>query len=389
MNYERSLRDSENAQTLDSLADVGDSSDSDDDLEQALAQELITMGNEMFGRSNYEEAERYYRDGLRHDSGISRMDGSLDLEDTRLKLAVCCFHQEKLEEAELMLLILAKNQMSSRNRSLQAYHYLAQVYLCLYDFESALEYCSLALKGRKWLYGKHEGPYQSSLQLLSLLYHANGDLVAGNAYAKRLAEPGKIPVENIFVADRFSGYLPVEHLRMSLKEKEEAMIQLSEADILRDQRTPSYINSKDGSSQRKIMFKFGADALNFSEALLLAATQNKQLLVRWLLSRGADPNGGPGSFPLVAAAHKGNEAIVRLLLDSGAEIDATSDDQRTPLWRASIWGHESTARVLVEVRGLRELFGCVHCSKSIIFFRPTANSAQSLNALLTPNIRML
>jgi len=54
-----------------------------------------------------------------------------------------------------------------------------------------------------------------------------------------------------------------------------------------------------------------------------------------------------GSTPLHKAASKGFPAIVRLLLDHGANVDAVDSSERTPLHWACFYGHTEVARVLL------------------------------------------
>ena len=41
--------------------------------------------------------------------------------------------------------------------------------------------------------------------------------------------------------------------------------------------------------------------------------------------------------PLSYAAGSGHEAVVKLLVEKGAEPDSKDDNGRTPLWYAAVW----------------------------------------------------
>ena len=75
-------------------------------------------------------------------------------------------------------------------------------------------------------------------------------------------------------------------------------------------------------------------------------------LVEWLLQEGGDPNassGAPYTYPVIAAAAQGHEAVIGLLLDYGAEIDAGDIDLNgTALYWAVRHGHEATSRLLLD-----------------------------------------
>jgi ankyrin repeat protein len=84
--------------------------------------------------------------------------------------------------------------------------------------------------------------------------------------------------------------------------------------------------------------------------------------LRWLLARGADPNGADraGRTPLMIAAENGDRACVDALLACGALPDATDRDGQTALMAAARSDNETICRLLVEAgadRGRRDKQG--------------------------------
>jgi ankyrin repeat protein len=70
--------------------------------------------------------------------------------------------------------------------------------------------------------------------------------------------------------------------------------------------------------------------------------------VRYLLDRGVPVNGrGGGTTILRVAAGRGNEQIVRLLVERGAQLDLAGEDCWTPLQDAISHGHSGIARFLL------------------------------------------
>lgn len=81
--------------------------------------------------------------------------------------------------------------------------------------------------------------------------------------------------------------------------------------------------------------------------LMLAAIKGQVELCRQLIERDADVN-KPGWAPLHYAATSGNAAVIRLLLDHYAYIDAESPNGTTPLMMAAMYGSEDAVKVLLD-----------------------------------------
>ena len=81
-------------------------------------------------------------------------------------------------------------------------------------------------------------------------------------------------------------------------------------------------------------------------ALMMAALKGHTEWVRKLLERGAQVN-KPGWTPLHYAATGPNPAVVQLLLDKGASIDAESPNRTTPLMMAARYGSEAGVDILL------------------------------------------
>jgi ankyrin repeat protein len=84
-------------------------------------------------------------------------------------------------------------------------------------------------------------------------------------------------------------------------------------------------------------------------ALIYASEQGNEALVRLLLDRGADVNAKDGGN--VTALHKasyGHPSVVRLLLERGADINAEDKGERRPLINAVKNGHDEVSKILIE-----------------------------------------
>ena len=82
-------------------------------------------------------------------------------------------------------------------------------------------------------------------------------------------------------------------------------------------------------------------------ALMLAALQGSTELSKQLIAKGADVN-KPGWTPLHYAATHGHLAVMTLLLDQDAYIDAESPNSTTPLMMAAQYGTAAAVKLLLE-----------------------------------------
>lgn len=82
-------------------------------------------------------------------------------------------------------------------------------------------------------------------------------------------------------------------------------------------------------------------------ALMIAALRGERAAAEQLLERGAQVN-REGWSPLHYAASGPSTALVALLLDRGAAIDARSPNGTTPLMMAARYGDERSALLLLE-----------------------------------------
>jgi hypothetical protein len=85
--------------------------------------------------------------------------------------------------------------------------------------------------------------------------------------------------------------------------------------------------------------------------LSYAAENGHEAVVKLLLEKGAEletKDKDYGQTPLSWAAENGHEAVVKLLLEKGAELETKSNNGRTPLSWAAARGHEAVVKLLLE-----------------------------------------
>ena len=72
-----------------------------------------------------------------------------------------------------------------------------------------------------------------------------------------------------------------------------------------------------------------------------------------MIERGVDPNQTDSEVrtALGYAAYKGNDEMVRTLLEGGADVNSRDDRGLTPVTLAAAEGHESTLEILLKAGG--------------------------------------
>ena len=89
---------------------------------------------------------------------------------------------------------------------------------------------------------------------------------------------------------------------------------------------------------------------NGASPLVVASSNGLLDIVRLLLESGADMVKAErwGQTPLYVASQECHLEIVRLLIEAGADKDKADNDGETPLWSACYNGHLEIVRLLVE-----------------------------------------
>lgn len=149
------------------------------------------------------------------------------------------------------------------------------------------------------------------------------------------------------------------------------------ADNLQDQTIRTFIelgediNMEDGVGRKVldiVASKLSGDVdskPNANQAVFLAAKQGHEAVLQVLLACGVDINGKDfdGWTPLTQAAASGDEVMAKLLLEKGADIEATDTEYGwTPLSWALIKGKEAVLKLLLE-KGA-DIEACAGCQQT-------------------------
>ncbi|KAF1968539.1 ankyrin [Bimuria novae-zelandiae CBS 107.79] len=78
------------------------------------------------------------------------------------------------------------------------------------------------------------------------------------------------------------------------------------------------------------------------------SNQNDNYTIGWICAIEPESKDKYGLTPLSRAAQNGNEAVVKLLLDKGADLELKDKYGRTPLLWAVAKGHKAVVKLLLD-----------------------------------------
>ena len=107
------------------------------------------------------------------------------------------------------------------------------------------------------------------------------------------------------------------------------------------------------SDLQLILHSFAKASAEEAQKLSAAASSGSIFEVEEMLQSLQDPDSADksGKRPLIMASMGGHETVARLLLEAGADKDLPDDMGVTPLIGASCEGHVETVRLLLEALG--------------------------------------
>ncbi|KAF5492103.1 Ankyrin repeat and SAM domain-containing protein 3 [Colletotrichum siamense] len=166
--------------------------------------------------------------------------------------------------------------------------------------------------------------------------------------------------DNVCLRSRLASELVEAIEKSGLASRDDALLCVLPPIVRREfdaQRTPLWFAAGIGhegmviEALGQITDRHGYNLPSLAGPLLQAASKGRDGIVRLLLQHGADPNvaDASGTTPLCQASENGHEQVVRVLLEFG-EVNPNVTDPcgRTPLWHAANNGHELVVMALLE-----------------------------------------
>ncbi|KAH0437104.1 ankyrin repeat domain-containing protein 28 [Colletotrichum camelliae] len=175
---------------------------------------------------------------------------------------------------------------------------------------------------------------------------------------------GEVEVEgsadNVCLRSRLASELSEAIAKSGLASRDDALLCVLPPIVRREfdaHRTPLWYAAGIGhegmvcEALGQITDRDGSDPPFLAGPLLQAASKGRDGIVKLLLEHAADPNvaDDTGTTPLCLASENGHEEVVRVLLEFGeVDPDVTDPSGRTPLWHAANSGHELVVMALLE-----------------------------------------
>ena len=147
------------------------------DLDLDLTRNFLRLGQEKTEMQDHAGAEKFFRKAIQQIDTHNFQDRiALHPAEVQLMLGCACIKQNKLAEAEAVLLPLAQQGIGpDEYLPLTASHFLGDLYLQKGDLQKALDYTMAAVKGRNSLMGSKNATFVESLELLLKVYKEMGD----------------------------------------------------------------------------------------------------------------------------------------------------------------------------------------------------------------------
>jgi hypothetical protein len=155
-------------ETIDTVAE------SDDDLDTDLAKAAIDMGTKAFEAQEWTEANALLQEALQLLQQLPKQQRTFcDIFGLHYKLAVCAYHTQDPADAEVALMSLVRQSMSSDDKRgciYEATHLLSQLYIRIGQIDRARSECEKALQARRRLLGKRNDASLESMALMAHIY---------------------------------------------------------------------------------------------------------------------------------------------------------------------------------------------------------------------------
>ena len=305
------------------------STDSDSDDDYDIAKKCFEKAKKEFSSDQHAKAMEFFRAGLKRAEKVGlKKKARLELRTIQMKMGLSLLSLGELSKSEQCLLSLAWPQTTDDKSTILALHAssgLAVICLCKRSFSEAQDWCNKSRIGWKRIAGKDHPAYITCLRLSAFSSELNGNHAEAAAIDEMANElktaPG--PVDTGSDAYESMGFT-IEKSRTLVTEyhKKGPDSTRKEVSIQSKSRSPAKLP--------------GSGSINGPSAQTLAENRNES----------KPRTTAVGS--LHDAAREGDTALIKRLLENGAEIEAKDKDGWTALTSAALHGHRSVVECLLD-----------------------------------------
>jgi ankyrin repeat protein len=259
------------------------------------------------------------------------------------QLATSYLDRREWRDAKRVLLELLKE--GEESDQLRSMHTLAEICLALREIKDAKKWCVRVKDRRKVLLGSEDHLYYQSVSLLAVISLEDGDIANAEGYKALL--PPVYHGDSSFERPNKECFEIEQLFRMEPKAAAKRISQ----PFLKTLLSPKSDKAK---AVRHNIEKTGKVAgSGHGWALIHACAEHgRDMAIQLLLSK--DPNNldaqdkqGKTPTPLIVSAMYGHNSTVKLLLDKGADINATYEGH-TALIEATLCDNRSTVELLLD-----------------------------------------
>lgn len=273
--------------------------------------ELITAHQKDVQREleagEYEKAEKSHRKAMKYYTDREKkLQIPFENQTEMHEILAEIYHKQKqLDKAKRVLNRLLIQEKKESNRKWRLYHTLAEIFQEQDRLPEAEKFAKRAYIGREKSLDKGDNLILQSVSLLVKIYEQQGEMETAEAFKKVYRSESTVSQQSRFSKDRGTSY--------------------HSGSIVSQQ--PSVSTQREDAFLNKSRVRWAPDAWDDSSSIN-APTRS-------------------GETPMISAIATGDDELVRLMLQRGADVEARCRDEITPLMHAINHGYNSIAELLL------------------------------------------
>ena len=290
--------------------------DSQDGFSAIVYLELITATQQDLQKEvdagEYDKAEQLHRKAMKYYTDREKnLNIAFENQTEMHEILADIYHKQgQLDKAKRVLNRLLMQEKKETDRKWRLYHTLAEIFKAQNRLPEAEKYAKRAYLGREKSLEKGNRLILQSVSLLVSIYEQQGETETAEAFKKVYRSESALSQQPRFSRDRTD----VGSYRSG--------------SIISHQSQPGSVSTnREDANLNKNRVRWAPDA--------------------WVDASSINAPTKSGETPMIAAIVTGDDELVRLMLQRGADVEARCADQVTPLMHAISHGYNSIAELLL------------------------------------------